>query len=293
MIIFYFIIKKANVCGDPAQRVVRHRNQLPIEIVDAPSLEVFKTRLDEITINLVLWEVSVPLAWGLEPHVWWCLRSLLPEPVLIWWIYDLVTLFSAIQFSFAGRRALTLIFLGTNISFIQELIAINIITYIMKWCAGFSWHRVVFITVACVGLWFVFVLETVLIRQGCFYYCWAGLQRPKAFSAPQPTPPATMLWVHKELRRDSPGRGQLSPTDPRRHSRPDKPCSAYKAVERRGKEGTLWWCLSSWVSITHDGAQISWRWVSTCLPMGRGEWILCFASSFCTAFLLHIELSLP
>ncbi|KFZ62635.1 hypothetical protein N321_11979, partial [Antrostomus carolinensis] len=34
-------------------RVVRHWNRLPREAVDAPSLEVFKGRLDEALSNLV------------------------------------------------------------------------------------------------------------------------------------------------------------------------------------------------------------------------------------------------
>ncbi|KGL97679.1 hypothetical protein N301_16039, partial [Charadrius vociferus] len=34
-------------------RVVRHCNRLPREAVDAPSLEVFKTRLDGALSNLV------------------------------------------------------------------------------------------------------------------------------------------------------------------------------------------------------------------------------------------------
>ncbi|KFW61747.1 hypothetical protein AS28_03204, partial [Pygoscelis adeliae] len=34
-------------------RVVRHRNRLPREVVDAPSLEVFKARLDGAVSNLV------------------------------------------------------------------------------------------------------------------------------------------------------------------------------------------------------------------------------------------------
>ncbi|KFV94084.1 hypothetical protein N326_08713, partial [Eurypyga helias] len=34
-------------------RVVRHCNRLPREAVDAPSLEVFKARLDEALSNLV------------------------------------------------------------------------------------------------------------------------------------------------------------------------------------------------------------------------------------------------
>ncbi|KFV02178.1 hypothetical protein N340_11736, partial [Tauraco erythrolophus] len=35
------------------QRVVRHWNRLPREAVDAPSLQVFKARLDEALGNLV------------------------------------------------------------------------------------------------------------------------------------------------------------------------------------------------------------------------------------------------
>ncbi|KFV19150.1 hypothetical protein N340_12817, partial [Tauraco erythrolophus] len=34
-------------------RVVRYGNRLPRELVDAPSLEVFKARLDEALSNLV------------------------------------------------------------------------------------------------------------------------------------------------------------------------------------------------------------------------------------------------
>ena len=35
------------------QRAVRHWNRLPTEVVDAPSLDVFKTRLDEALSNLI------------------------------------------------------------------------------------------------------------------------------------------------------------------------------------------------------------------------------------------------
>ena len=42
-------------------RVVRHWARLPREAVDAPSLEVFKARLDGALGNLVWWEVSLPM----------------------------------------------------------------------------------------------------------------------------------------------------------------------------------------------------------------------------------------
>ena len=40
---------------------MKHWNKLPREIVDAPSLELFKATLDRALSNLVLWEVSLPI----------------------------------------------------------------------------------------------------------------------------------------------------------------------------------------------------------------------------------------
>jgi len=42
-------------------RVVKHWNMLPREAVDAPSLEVFKARLDGALSNLIQWKVSLPM----------------------------------------------------------------------------------------------------------------------------------------------------------------------------------------------------------------------------------------
>jgi len=47
---------------------MRHWNRLPREVVDAPSLAVFKARLDGVLSNLVQWKVSLPMAGGLELH---------------------------------------------------------------------------------------------------------------------------------------------------------------------------------------------------------------------------------
>ena len=40
------------------QRVVKHWNRLPKEVVDAPSLEAFKARLDVALGSLVCWLAS-------------------------------------------------------------------------------------------------------------------------------------------------------------------------------------------------------------------------------------------
>jgi len=45
---------------------VRHWHRLPREAVAAPSLAVFKARLDGALSNLVWWKVSLPMAEGLE-----------------------------------------------------------------------------------------------------------------------------------------------------------------------------------------------------------------------------------
>jgi len=48
-------------------RVVKHWNRLPREAVAAPSLAVFKARLDGAVSNLVWWKVTLLMAGGLEP----------------------------------------------------------------------------------------------------------------------------------------------------------------------------------------------------------------------------------
>ena len=47
-------------------RLVRQWHRLPREVVAAPSLAVFKARLDGALSNLVKWKVSLTLAEGLE-----------------------------------------------------------------------------------------------------------------------------------------------------------------------------------------------------------------------------------
>jgi len=47
-------------------RAVRHWHRLPREAVAAPSLAVFKARLNVALSNLVWWKVFLPMAGGLE-----------------------------------------------------------------------------------------------------------------------------------------------------------------------------------------------------------------------------------
>ena len=48
------------------QKVVTHLNVLPREVVDAPSLEAFKARLDVALGSLVWWLATLHIAGGLK-----------------------------------------------------------------------------------------------------------------------------------------------------------------------------------------------------------------------------------
>jgi len=48
-------------------RVVKHWPRLPREVVAAPSLAVFKARLDGPLSTLVWWKMFLLMAGGLEP----------------------------------------------------------------------------------------------------------------------------------------------------------------------------------------------------------------------------------
>jgi len=47
-------------------KVVKHRHRLPREVVDAPSLETFKARLDGALSNLLQLKMSLLVAGGLH-----------------------------------------------------------------------------------------------------------------------------------------------------------------------------------------------------------------------------------
>ncbi|KAK4824781.1 hypothetical protein QYF61_019207 [Mycteria americana] len=44
--------------------VVKHWHRLPREVVDAPSLETFKARLDRALSNLIQWKMPCPWRGG-------------------------------------------------------------------------------------------------------------------------------------------------------------------------------------------------------------------------------------
>ena len=48
------------------QRVVTHWNRLPKEVVDAPSLEAVKARLDEALGSLIWWLATLHIEGGVE-----------------------------------------------------------------------------------------------------------------------------------------------------------------------------------------------------------------------------------
>ena len=87
--------------------------------------------------------------------------------------------------------------------------------------------------------------------------------------------------------------GQLTQTSQRDIPYHMMSCWVYKLGEEEGSGGHLaLWRLSSQVTVTRDGALLSWGWLNTCLPMGSGEWIPCFALLACMSFALPIKLSL-
>ena len=97
---------------------------------------------------------------------------------------------------------------------------------------------IIFFIVASMGLCFGFVLETVLITQGCFSCCWAVPTQSQGLFCFS-TPPhqrvgwgCTRSWEGTQL-------GQLTPTDQRDIPYHMTSWSAYKAGGRRRKGGTF------------------------------------------------------
>lgn len=83
--------------------------------------------------------------------------------------------------------------------------------------------------------------------------------------------------------------GQLTPPGPRDIPNHMTSCSACKSGGRRRKKGNIQ-SYSTW--LPHDGAWLSWRWLSTCPSLGSGEQIPCLAWLAPAAFALPIKVSL-
>jgi len=77
------------------QRVVTHWNRLPKEVVDAPSLEAFKARLDVALGSLVWWLVTLHIAGGLKLDLWGPFQ---PRP-----LYDSMTMMNISLCSVLGQ----------------------------------------------------------------------------------------------------------------------------------------------------------------------------------------------
>ena len=120
--------------------------------------------------------------------------------------------------------------------------------------------------VASMGLCFGFVLETVLITQGCVSSCWAGLTQRQGLCCCSHLPTSEEAGGARGA-----GRGHS------RDSCPQLTPGMFQTIWRRaqhrelGEEGGRGGCwewrrLSAQVTVTCDGALLSWRWLDTCLP---------------------------
>jgi len=126
------------------------------------------------------------------------------------------------------------------------------------------------------------------MTQGCFSYCWAVLTRHQGLFCSHQR--VGWGWAKGW---EGAQQGQLTPTDHRDTPCHRTSCSAMTAGGRWRKGGcSERWHLFSQVTITHDGALLSWRWLNTCLPMGSKEWIPCCALLAGMAFALPINLPL-
>lgn len=86
-----------------------------------------------------------------------------------------------------------------------------------------------------------------------------------ACSVPHPALPATgwgctRSWEGTQLE-------QWTTTDQRDTPGHVASSSAIKAGGIRKAWHSGWWCLSSWVTVMHDGALLSWEWLNTACPL--------------------------
>lgn len=107
--------------------------------------------------------------------------------------------------------------------------------------------------------------------------------------------PPTTQRAGRGCTRSWKGKGTLprQPTPTDHTDIPDHMASWSGGEEGGNRRGHLQWRpWSSRVTVMCHEALVSWRWLSTCLSLGSGEWISCFALLVCTGFALRIKLSL-
>lgn len=129
-------------------------------------------------------------------------------------------------------------------------------------CASFGWNTVNFFTAAGMELWFGFMLETVLVAQGCFSCPWAVLTQCQG-------PFLTHRWGgwgdHKEL--EGPQPGQLPTNDSGVSHSIWWHAQQIRLKEEGGRrECSEWWCLPSQGTSVCVWVLQSWGgWTPACL----------------------------
>ena len=153
--------------------------------------------------------------------------------------------------------------------------------------------ELIFFIVVCTVLCFGFIMKTVLmITQRCFSYCWAVLTQSEGLFCFSPYSTSEEAGGGQEA-----GRGHSQDSWPQLTKGIFQTIGCHAQHIKLGAEVgrggcSEWWRLPSQVTVRRDGALLSWRWLNTCLPMGSGEWIPCFASLVCVTFAVPIKLSL-
>lgn len=133
-----------------------------------------------------------------------------------------------------------------------------------------------------VGLYFWFVLETVLIT-GRFCYCWAVLTQRSVYTEHKPVLPHPTNEQAGGTKTADQGTRGISHT---------VWCHAQQQSWGNRKEGedSQWWCLPSQVTVMCVGAWFSWKCLNPCLSIGSGEWISCFLLLVCVCVCVTFSL---
>lgn len=119
---------------------------------------------------------------------------------------------------------------------------------------GLSEVELIFFTMASKGLWFGFVLGTVLVISRCVCYSWQSLHRPRAFCCFSVLPHWHGDWAWGAGWEETQPQ-QVTPSDQR--DAPYQLCHAlYIKLGDKGRRGDIWG-LSPQETIVHNGALLS------------------------------------